>query len=146
MPTLLSVTLGFSGSRIDQAAADRWAAEPGLGLVEPLGVWTTRVTAAGDREQTASLFGVAPGFSPVSPNQEIPTEPGTVVLAERSQEALRVEVGDEISILGNSFTVAGVSRDAEYSHTGVIWTTIDDWRAIVEQQTAAPSARPWWSW
>lgn len=132
-------TLSFSDSRIDQAAADRWAAESGLELVEPLGVWTTRVTAAGDREQTASLFGVGEGFAPVSPDQEIPTEPGTVVLAERSQEALRVEVGDEISILGDPYRVVGVSQDAEYSHTGVIWTTLEDWRAIVEQQTAAPA-------
>src|SRR5690606_20930836 len=43
---------------------------------------------------------------------------------------------DEISIFGDTYVVAGVSQDAEYSHTGVIWMTIDDWRATVAEQTA----------
>ena len=132
-------TLSFSDSRLDEAAADAWAGAAGVDLATPLGVWTTRVTAAGDREQTASLFGVEPDFAAVSPDQVIPTERGTVVLAERSQEALQVEVGDEISILGDAYTVVGVSQDSEYSHTGVIWTTLEDWRAVVAKQTAAPA-------
>ena len=133
-------TLNFSESRLDETAGRLWTEDPGVTLAEPLGIWTTRVTA-GDREQTASLFGVGGGFALVSPDQAIPTEPGTVVLAERSREALRVTIGDEISILGDPYTVVGVSQDAEYSHTGVIWTTLEDWRAIVTKQTAAPA--PW---
>lgn len=132
-------TLSFSDSRITDEAAATWSGAPGADVVEPLGIITSRVTAANDREQTASLFGVSESFTTISPNQEIPTEPGTVVLAVRSQEALQVEVGEEISIFGDSYTVAGVSQDAEYSHTGVIWMTIDDWRDTVAKQTAAPA-------
>jgi len=129
-------TLSFTESRITEAAAQPWLEADGADLVEPLGIFTSRVTAANGREQTASLFGVDAGFAEVSPHQEIPTEPGTVVLAVRSQEALGVDVGDEISIFGDTYVVAGVSQDAEYSHTGVIWMTIDDWRATVAEQTA----------
>lgn len=102
----------------------------------PLGIFTSRVTAAGDREQTASLFGVEPRYADLSPGQQVPTEPGTVVLAQRSFEALDAEVGEEVFIFGEPYTVAGVSQDAEYSHTGVIWMTIDDWRDTVAKQTA----------
>ena len=130
-------TLSFSDSRVTERAAAPWLEANDTELVAPLGIFTSRVTAANDREQTASLFGVSPEFSQISPRQDFPTEPGTVVLAERSQEALQVAVGDEISIFGDSFTVAGVSQDGEYSHTGVIWMTIEDWRTTVTQQTAA---------
>lgn len=102
----------------------------------PLGIFTSRVTAAGDREQTASLFGVEPRYADLSPGQQVPTEPGTVVLAQRSFEALDAEAGEEVFIFGEPYTVAGVSQDAEYSHTGVIWMTIDDWRDTVAKQTA----------
>lgn len=132
-------TLSFSESRITEESAGSWLEAAEVDVVEPLGIATSRVTAANDREQTASLFGVAESFTAISPRQEIPTEPGTVVLAVRSQEALQVGIGDEIAIFGDSFTVAGVSQDAEYSHTGVIWMTIDDWRATVAKQTAAPA-------
>ena len=130
-------TLSFTDSQLSEAAAQPWLATDGAELVEPLGIFTSRVTAPNEREQTASLFGVSPGFAAVSPRQEIPTERGTVVLAERSQEALQVDVGDEIFVFGEPFTVVGVSQDAEYSHTGVIWLTIEDWRATVAKQTAS---------
>lgn len=129
-------TLSFSDSTISAESAAIWSAAEGVDAVEPLGILTSRVTAAGDREQTASLFGVGSSFARISPDQMIPTEPGTVILSERSHEALLADVGDEISIFGDTFTVAGVSQDSEYSHTGVIWTTIDDWRATVAKQTA----------
>lgn len=129
--------LSYSESTISAEAAQVWADADGVNAVEPLGILTSRVTAAGDREQTASLFGVDSSFTVISPDQQIPTETGTVVLSERSHEALLANVGDEISIFGETFTVAGISQDAEYSHTGVIWTTIDDWRATVAKQTAS---------
>lgn len=132
-------TLSFSESRISEESAASWLTAADADVVEPLGIATSRVTAANDREQTASLFGVAETFTAISPRQEIPTEPGTVVLAVRSQEALQVEIGERISIFGDPFTVAGVSQDAEYSHTGVIWMTIEDWRDTVAAQTAAPA-------
>src|SRR5690606_8300083 len=105
-------TLSFTDSRITEEAAAPWSAASGTELVEPLGIFTSRVTAADDREQTASLFGVSDGFAQISPHQEFPTDSGTVVLAERSREALQVDVGEEISIFGEAFTVAGVSQDA----------------------------------
>lgn len=129
-------TLSFSDSKITAEAAALWSGADGVASIDPLGILTSRVTAANDREQTASLFGVDASFAEVSPNQMIPTESGTVVLSERSHEALQADVGDEIFIFGDSFTVTGISQDAEYSHTGVIWTTIDDWRDTVTKQTA----------
>ncbi len=132
-------TLSFSESRISEESARPWLEAKGAGVVEPLGILASRVSADNGREQTASLFGVDSSFTAISPHQEIPTEPGTVVLAVRSQEALQAEVGDEISIFGDTFTVAGVSQDAEYSHTGVIWMTIGDWRDTFAKQTAAPA-------
>ena len=130
-------TLSYSDSSISSESAAAWSAADGVNAVEPLGIVTSRVTAAGDREQTASLFGVDSSFTRISPDQMIPTEAGTVVLSERSHEALLADVGDEITVFGDTFTVAGISQDAEYSHTGVIWTTIDDWRDTVAKQTAA---------
>ncbi|MCR2809335.1 ABC transporter permease [Microbacterium sp. zg-B185] len=130
-------SLSFSDSTISAEAAAIWTAADGVEAAEPLGILTSRVTAAGDREQTASLFGVDSSFADISPDQMIPTEAGTVVLSERSHEALLADVGQEITIFGDTFTVAGISQDAEYSHTGVIWIPIDDWRTTVAKQTAA---------
>ena len=130
-------TLNYSDSGISAESAAMWSAADGVKAVEPLGIMTSRITAAGDREQTATLFGVDSSFTRISPDQMIPTEAGTVVLSKRSHEALLADVGDEITIFGDTFTVAGISQNAEYSHTGVIWTTIDDWRSTVAKQTAA---------
>ncbi len=132
-------TLSFTDSRVSEQAATEWAAASGVEAVEPLGIVVSRVTAANDQEQTASLFGVDSSFTSISPDQEIPTEPGTVILSERSQEALKVQVGDQINVFGDSFTVAGVSRDAQYSHTGVIWMPLTDWQSTVAKQTASPA-------
>lgn len=132
----LGDTLNFTDSRISEEAAQVWTGAEGTELVEPLGIFSSRVTAAGDREQTAALFGVSPAFAEISPNQQIPTERGTVVLAQRSFEALEAEVGEEVMIFGEPFTVAAISQDSEYSHLGVIWMTIEDWRDTVTKQTA----------
>jgi putative ABC transport system permease protein len=130
------VRLNFVDSRLTAASAARWSAAPGITTVEPLGVAMSKVTAAGGNEATVELFGVRPGFSRISPGQSLPTKRGTIVLSERPREALHVGVGGTVSVFGHAYTVAAVDGDAQFSHMGVIWMNLDDWRATVTQLTA----------
>ncbi|CAN5155017.1 ABC transporter permease [soil metagenome] len=127
-------SVNFIDSQLSEEQFTRWSAAPGIRSIEPLGIVVSRVTAANNHEQTASLFGVQSTFGQVSPDQMIPTKPGTVVLSTRSQVALDVKVGDSVSISGRVFTVVGVSQNAEFSHTGVIWMPLGDWQEIASAQ------------
>ncbi|MDN4642817.1 ABC transporter permease [Arthrobacter sp. PsM3] len=135
-------TLSFIDSQLSEESATAWSAAPGVTAVEPLGITISKVTAAHDREATVSLFGVEKTFTSISPEQTVPTQDGTLVLSKRAQAALHANPGDPVTVFGHEFTVAAVSGSAEFSHTGVIWMSLTDWRDIVAQQTvkAAPFA------
>ncbi|WP_445155745.1 ABC transporter permease [Arthrobacter sp. Hor0625] len=119
----------FTASEITPAQLAGWAARDGVGRAEPLGISQGRLQAlasGGVPAGTASVavFGVTADLAPS------PVADGTVVVGAGTAGDLGLDVGNQISIGGTTFTVAAVVPDQWYSHTGVVWTTLNDWRRI----------------
>lgn len=124
--------LSYANSTVTETQWRRWAATPGIASAEPLGITTTKATA-GDRSTGVTAFGVRAG-SALAPDSGELTE-HSVVLSTTAAHDLAVQTGDSLTLAGRKLTVASVSGDASFSHTPVIWTTLDVWRA-----TAPPSS------
>ncbi|HEX7303471.1 ABC transporter permease [Lentzea sp.] len=122
----------YSDSSVTGDQWRRWATAPGVTSAEPLGITTTKATA-GDRSAGVSVFGVRDG-SPLAPHGERLTG-DSVVLSATAAGDLGARPGDDVVLGGRRVTVAAVSGEASFSHTPVIWTTLDVWRA-----TAPPAA------
>ncbi|MBN0043664.1 ABC transporter permease [Streptomyces actuosus] len=123
--------LSFSDSTVTEEQWRRWSASPGVTRAEPLGITTTKATA-GDHSAGVSVFGVRPG-SPLAPDGARIDE-RSVVLSTTAAEELGAEPGDTVGLAGRHLTVAVIEGDASFSHTPVVWTSLDTWR------TTAPPA------
>ncbi|MFF9394496.1 ABC transporter permease [Streptomyces griseoluteus] len=123
--------LSYSDSTVTQAQWKEWSEAPGVESAEPLGITTTRATA-GDRSTGVSAFGVEPG-SRLAPDSDRITG-SAVVLSAAAADGLGVRTGDTVTLADRQLKVAGVAGDAHYSHTPVIWTSLDTW-----QKTAPPT-------
>ncbi len=122
--------LSYAGSTVTARQWRQWSKAPGVESAEPLGITTTEATA-GDKSTTVSAFGVEPG-SRLAPDGDKLTG-RAVVLSTEAAEGLGVQVGDALTLAGRRLTVAAVQGDAFFSHTPVIWTSLDTW------QKAAPA-------
>ncbi|SDZ32645.1 putative ABC transport system permease protein [Amycolatopsis xylanica] len=118
--------LSYANSTVTETQWRQWAATPGVTSAEPLGVTTTKATA-GDRSIGVSAFGVLAG-SVLAPDSGKLTE-HTVVLSTAAADDLGVQPGNSLVLAGRQLTVAAVSGDASFSHTPVVWTTLDVWQA-----------------
>ncbi|WP_370964196.1 FtsX-like permease family protein [Amycolatopsis sp. cg9] len=119
--------LSYADSTVTEAQWRQWSAAPGVTGAEPLGITTTKA-AAGGRSAGVSVFGVRPG-SPLAPDSGELTA-HAAVLSAPAAAGLGVRSGDRVTLAGRQLTVAAVSGDASFSHTPVVWTTLDTWRAI----------------
>lgn len=128
--------MGDSAVTPDQAAA--WAAAPGVGGVEPVGVAQVRVEAGGARVP-AALLGVRPGFVAGPALEDHTLEDGTLALSEPAAADLDVRVGDTVSVAGTAYRVATIGGDSWFSHTPVVWGTLHDWQAHAAS-TGTPDA------
>nr|WP_225956640.1 FtsX-like permease family protein [Amycolatopsis lexingtonensis] len=117
----------YADSTVTEAQRRQWAAAPGVTSAEPLGITTTKATAAG-RSAGVSVFGVRPG-SALAPESGKLTG-ADVVLSAPAAADLGVRPGDRVTLAGRPLTVTAVSGDASFSHTPVVWTTLDVWRAL----------------
>ncbi|KOX22472.1 MULTISPECIES: ABC transporter permease [unclassified Streptomyces] len=117
----------FTDSTVTEEQWRAWAERPGVTGAAPLGIRTLD-GAAGDRTAavSVSVFGTEPesGLAPA------PVAPGKAVLSERAAEELGAAAGDAVRLGPLEVTVAAVSGDASYSHTPVVWTSLDDWRKV----------------
>ncbi|MFH9657516.1 ABC transporter permease [Streptomyces sp. NPDC017248] len=123
--------LSYSASTVTQAQWRKWSEAPGVESAEPLGITTSRATA-GDRSTGVSAFGVEPG-SRLAPDSDKITG-SAVVLSTAAADDLGVKAGDALTLAGRQLTVAAVQGEAHYSHTPVIWTSLDTWH-----KTAPPT-------
>ncbi|MER6633579.1 ABC transporter permease [Streptomyces sp. NPDC000987] len=123
--------LSYAGSTVTERQWQRWSGAPGVESAEPLGITTTRATA-GDRSTGVSVFGVRPG-SRLAPAGDRITG-SAVVLSTSAADSLGVRAGDSLDVAGRRLTAAAVEGDAHFSHTPVIWTSLDTWR-----RTAPPT-------
>ncbi|WP_434448829.1 ABC transporter permease [Lentzea sp. E54] len=128
--------LSYANSAVDETQWRRWAATPGVTSAEPLGITTTKA-AAGDRSAGVSAFGVRPG-SALAPDGELGEH--SAVLSTTAAEDLGVLPGDSLTLAGQQLTVAAVAGDAFFSHTPVVWTSLEVWRKIAPAGGDSPAA------
>ncbi|MEV7056842.1 ABC transporter permease [Streptomyces microflavus] len=122
-------SVSFADSTVREDDWRAWAELPGVGAAQPLGIRTLNATAPGDRTAAVSAFGVEPDGT-LAPETSKGIGPGRVVLSEKAAEELGAAVGDRIALGRTEREVAAVAGDASYSHTPVVWTTLDDWQHI----------------
>ncbi|MFD3847993.1 ABC transporter permease [Streptomyces microflavus] len=121
----------YSNSTVTEAQWQQWSKAPGVESAEPLGITTTKATA-GDKSTGVSAFGVETG-SRLAPDSDKITG-NEVVLSTTAADDLGVKPGDSLTLAGQQLKVAAVQGDAHFSHTPVIWTSLDTW-----QKTAPPT-------
>lgn len=118
-------SVSFTDSTVDESAWRSWAGRPGVTAAQPLGIRTLNA-ATGDGQRTAavSAFGAEPdgGLAPGGVGE------GRVVLSERAADDLGAGAGDTVRLGAAELSVAAVAGDASYSHTPVVWTSLDDWQ------------------
>jgi putative ABC transport system permease protein len=117
--------LSYSGSTVTEQQWRQWAGAPGVVSAEPLGITTTKAVA-GDRSVAVSTFGVRPGSALAPDSGRLAEE--SVVLSTTAADDLGVTTGGTVTVAGQRMTVAAVAGDASFSHTPVIWTSLDAWR------------------
>ncbi|WP_460440598.1 ABC transporter permease [Amycolatopsis stemonae] len=122
--------LSYSDSAVTGTQVRQWAAAPGVTGAEPLGITTTKATA-GDRSAGVSAFGVRPGSALAPDGGKLSGD--SVVLSGTAAADLGVRPGDDVTLAGRRLSVAAVAGDASFSHTPVVWTTLETWRAITPQ-------------
>ncbi len=123
--------LSYSNSTVTEQQWQQWSMAPGVESAEPLGITTTKATA-GDKSTAVSAFGVQPG-SRLAPDSSKISD-SAVVLSTAAAGDLGVKAGGSLTLAGRRLTVAAVQGDAYFSHTPVIWTSLDVW-----QRTAPPT-------
>ncbi|MGV9709816.1 ABC transporter permease [Gordonia sp. NPDC003424] len=123
--------ISYANSTVSEDQWRDWAAVPGVERAEPLGITTTRAVA-GDRSTAVSVFGVEPGSTLAPEGDRIADD--TVVLSTAAADGLAARTGDDVTVAGQRVRVAGVEGSAYYSHTPVIWSSLNMW-----QQIAPPS-------
>ncbi|WP_121710258.1 ABC transporter permease [Streptomyces sp. E5N91] len=116
--------LSYADSAVTERQWRQWSEAPGVEAAEPLGITTTKATA-GDRSAGVSAFGVRPG-SRLAPADGI--DDGAAVLSTTAADDLGVRRGDSFALAGQRLRVAAVRGDAFFSHTPVVWTSLDVWR------------------
>lgn len=119
--------LSYADSTVTERQWRRWSTAPGVTSAEPLGITTTKA-GAGDRSAGVSVFGVEPG-SRLIPGSDL-LAGGAVVVSTSAADDLGVRAGDSLTLAGRQLKVAAVRGDAHFSHTPVIWTSLDAWQKI----------------
>lgn len=117
--------LSYADSTVTERQWRQWSEAPGVERAEPLGITTTKATA-GDRSGGVSAFGVRPGSRLAPEGARI--DDRAAVLSAAAADDLGVRTGDSFDLAGQRLRVAAVSGDAFYSHTPVVWTSLDVWR------------------
>lgn len=126
-------SVSFTESTVTERQWRRWAERPGVTRAEPLGIRTVN-GAAGDRTAALSAFGTESGSGLAPESGRL--GPGRVVLSESAAEELGTGVGGTVRLGPLEATVAAVAGDASYSHTPVVWTSLDDWQTLGREGAA----------
>ncbi|MGW7428613.1 ABC transporter permease [Streptomyces sp. NPDC054861] len=120
-------SVSFTGSTVTERQWREWSGRPGVTSARPLGIRTLEA-AAGDRTAAVSAFGTRPADALAPESRRL--GPGRVVLSRSAAAELEVADGDTVRIGPLEATVAAIAGDASYSHTPVVWTSLDDWQRL----------------
>ncbi|MFI8326608.1 ABC transporter permease [Streptomyces sp. NPDC085529] len=118
-------SVSFTNSTVTQEQWSTWAQRPGVTGAAPLGIRTLNAVA-GERTAAVSAFGTEPGDG-LAPGA---VAPGRAVLSGSAAEELDARAGDTVRLGPLEVTVAAVAGDASYSHTPVVWTSLEDWQRL----------------
>lgn len=119
--------LSFTVSSVGVDTWMAWAQVPGVIGADPLGITTTRAQT-GERTASVSAFGIEPGSRLAPTGERI--QDGSVVLSTGAAEDLAARPGDIVTLAGRELQVADVAGDDSYSHTPVVWTSLDDFQLV----------------
>ncbi|MGC9329348.1 MAG: ABC transporter permease, partial [Candidatus Hinthialibacter sp.] len=103
---------GYSDQTIPEEHVKKFAAQDGLYYAHLLGTLQRSIDWRGRR---ALLTGIAPEIAPVGkekPPMIYTIKPGTVYIGFELAKALSIQKGDQVEILGRSFHVENVLREA----------------------------------
>ncbi|WP_309074753.1 ABC transporter permease [Paenarthrobacter sp.] len=117
----------YTESEVSSAQLEAWREQPGVTSAQGLGISQTRVQSPGAGGAPSGTANIAVFGGAVAPAV---VEDGAVVIGETLAKDLSVEAGSRLRLGGTDLTVAEVVEDQWYSHTGVVWTTLDTWRTI----------------
>lgn len=119
--------VSFTNSSVPESVWRTWSRQPGITAADPLGIRTADARA-GERTAAVSVFGVQPGSGPAPAVAGFAS--GRAVLSVPAAGELGVGVGDRVRIGGVEETVAAVEGEDAYSHTPVVWISLDDWQRL----------------
>ncbi len=126
-------TPSFATSSLDQHTVQQWQQAEGVEAVVPVGIAQSRALAdgAGDPSGVA-LFGLPESGTASSDAQSTlfaltPHSDDKIGLSSGAAKDLDVQLGDTVTIIGQTFTVESIGADLWYSHTPVIAMTFDAW-------------------
>jgi putative ABC transport system permease protein len=120
-------SLSYANSTVTERQWQEWSKAPGVEFAEPLGITTTKATA-GSKSTGVSAFGVQPG-SRLAPDSSKITDSAVVASAQAADD-LGLRPGDSFALAGQHLTVAAVAGDASFSHTPVVWISLDVWQKV----------------
>ncbi|MFJ6694871.1 ABC transporter permease [Streptomyces sp. NPDC091272] len=119
--------VSFANSAVGEGAWRDWAKQPGVESAQPIGIRTVNGWA-GERTVAVAAFGVEPAARIAPASDRL--GPGQVVLSAKAAQELDVSVGDKVRLGPVEERVAAVEGGAMYSHTPVVWTSLDDWQKL----------------
>ena len=120
----------FSESAIAPSTVQAWRDAPGVDEVLPVGIVQGKA-GLGDTTAAVALFGPPSGAAPSAVTDLAPGADDEIGLSAGAAKDLGgATVGDRVSILGGTYTVASVGGDAWYSHTPVIVLTPEAWAQV----------------
>ncbi|MEV5201462.1 ABC transporter permease [Streptomyces sp. NPDC053720] len=129
-------SVSFTDSVVKEDAWRSWAKRPGVSGAEPLGIRTLNAVAdRGERTAAVSAFGIQPDGD-LAPTGGARVGAGKVVLSRQAADDLAAGAGDRLRLGATEVTVEAVAGDASYSHTPVVWTSLDDWQRFGADGTA----------
>lgn len=125
-------TASYTESEVSMAQLDSWREQPGVTSAQALGISQTRFQSLGEGGNPSGTANAAVFGGSLAPSA---VEDGTVVVGETLAKDLALETRSLVRVGGTDLKVSDVVEDQWYSHTGVVWTTLDTWRTIAH---AAP--------
>ncbi|MFI2477530.1 ABC transporter permease [Nocardia xishanensis] len=120
----------FDTSALTERQVDTWRAA--ARTVDPVGIGRAEAVGSGGPARVA-LFGARES----TVGNRAATGQGSVVLSEGAARELKAAAGDTLHLGERDFTVAAVRGDDWYSHTPVVWMTVEDWRSVSPRGGAA---------
>jgi putative ABC transport system permease protein len=125
-----SAKASFTESEVTRGQWSEWNAREGVANAELLGISQSRFQAIGPAGAPSGTASVAVFGTEGSGLAPAPVADGTVVVGSSLAEELQLQAGSLTTVGGSELTVSAVVPDQWYSHTGVVWTTLGDWRTL----------------